>query len=53
MGFSKKLKAIYDQISFYSTYFNFCREHAGMMKKSAIKSAPAQESGIVEYKWTL
>lgn len=53
IGFSKKLKALYDQIRFYSTYFNFCRVHAGLMKKSTIKRTPAQESGIVKNKWTL
>ena len=53
IGFSKKLYALYNQIRFYSTYFNFCRVHAGLVKKGTTKRTPAQESGIVDNIWTL
>lgn len=57
LGFSKKLECLYEQIRVYCTYFNFCRGHAGLVQddKNGVKCkrTPAQEAGIVEYKWTL
>ncbi|MDY0386754.1 MAG: IS1 family transposase, partial [Methanolobus sp.] len=57
IGFSKKLKCLYNQVRLYCTHFNFCREHAGLVKndKDGVKRkrTPAKESGIIEKKWTL
>lgn len=57
LGFSKKIECLYDQIRLYCTHFNFCREHAGLVKNDEdgvkYKRTPAQQSGIAAKKWTL
>lgn len=57
IGFSKKIKGLYNQMKLYCTHFNFCREHMGLMKENengiSRKRTPAQESGITKSKWTL
>jgi len=34
--FSKKIKELYDQIRFYCTHFNFCRDHKGLTKEKGV-----------------
>jgi IS1 family transposase len=57
IGFSKKIKSLYNQMRFYCTYFNFCRYHGGLLQKeeheNSRKKTPAQVSGITKKKWTL
>lgn len=57
IGFSKKIKCLYNQMKLYSTYFNFCREHSGLTKEKqngvSERKTPAQEAGITKCKWTL
>ena len=57
IGFSKKIKALYNQIRLYCTNYNFCRNHRGLIKErengSLGKKTPAQESGITKSKWSL
>lgn len=57
IGFSKKIKSLYNQMRFYCTYFNFCRYHEGLITekehKNSGKKTPAQVSGITKKKWTL
>ena len=55
IGFSKKVKGLYNQMRFYCTYFNFCRDHRGLTKEKGVleKKTPAQESGIAKKKWKL
>ena len=57
IGFSKKIKSLYNQMRFYCTYFNFCRHHGGLLQKeeheNSRKKTPAQVSGITKKKWTL
>ena len=57
IGFSKKIKGLYNQMRFYCTYFNFCRSHRGLTEKEEHKNSrektPAQEVGIAKKKWTL
>ena len=57
IGFSKKIKGLYNQMRLYCTHFNFCRDHRGLTKEkengSSGKKTPAQESGITKEKWTL
>lgn len=57
IGFSKKIKCLYNQIIFYCTHFNFCRYHRGLTKETENgvleKNTPAQEAGITKNKWTL
>ena len=33
IGFSKKIKDLYNQMRFYCTYFNFYRHHGGLFQK--------------------
>ena len=37
IGFSKKIKSLYNQMRFYCTHFNFCRYHEGLLQKKNIK----------------
>ena len=57
IGFSKKIKCLYNQIRLYSTYFNFCRDHRGLAKEKqngvSERKTPAKEAGITKHKWTL
>jgi IS1 family transposase len=57
IGFSKKIKRLYNQMRLYCTHFNFCRDHRGLTKEKengvSEKKTPAQESGIIKSKWTL
>jgi IS1 family transposase len=57
IGFSKKIKCLYNQILLYCTHFNFCRNHRGLTKETENgvleKKTPAQEAGITKNKWTL
>lgn len=57
IGFSKKIKCLYSQIRLYSTHFNFCRDHRGLIKENQNgdleRKTPAQEAGITKRKWTL
>jgi hypothetical protein len=57
IGFSKKIKSLYNQMRFYCTYFNFCRYHGGLLQKmkqkNSEKRTPARVSGITKKKWTL
>lgn len=32
IGFSKKIRCLYNQMRLYCTYFNFCRNHIGLTK---------------------
>ena len=34
IGFSKKLKGLYNQMRLYCTHFNFCRDHRGLKNKT-------------------
>ena len=57
IGFSKKIRWLYNQMRLYCTHFNFCRNHMGLTKENengvSEKKTPAQESGITKSKWTL
>lgn len=57
IGFSKRIKCLYNQMRLYCTHFNFCRNHMGLTKEkgngASEKKTPAQESGITKSKWTL
>ena len=55
IGFSKKVKGLYNQMRFYCTHFNFCREHKGLKNENGVlkKKTPAQECEITERKWKL
>ena len=57
IGFSKKVKGLYNQMRLYCTHFNFCRDHIGLKNKTEMvvleKRTPAQESGISSKKWKL
>lgn len=57
IGFSKKVKGLYNQMRLYYTHFNFCREHRGLTKErewgDLKEKAPAEESGITNKKWKL
>lgn len=57
IGFSKKIKCLYNQIRLYCTHFNFCRHHMGLNKEKENgikeKKTPAQESGITKSRWIL
>jgi IS1 family transposase len=57
IGFSKKIKCLYNQIRLYCTHFNFCRNHRGLTKEKqngvSERKTPAEESGITKRKWTL
>jgi hypothetical protein len=57
IGFSKKIRGLYNQMRFYCTHFNFCRHHRGLTKEKedegSRKKTPAEESGITKKKWTL
>lgn len=33
IGFSKKVKGLYNQMRLYCTHFNFCRDHRGLIKE--------------------
>src|SRR5512136_1554587 len=33
IGFSKKLRSLYNQMRLYCTHFNFCRDHMGLNKE--------------------
>jgi hypothetical protein len=55
IGFSKKVKGIYNQMRLYCTYFNFCREHRVLTKEMKNRSlenkTPAEECRITKKKW--
>ena len=34
IGFSKKIKGLYNQMRLYCTHFNFCRDHRGLKNKT-------------------
>jgi hypothetical protein len=53
IGFSKKLKGLYNQMRLYCTHFNFCRDHRGLKNKEGIleNKTPAEECGITNRKW--
>jgi hypothetical protein len=57
IGFSKRIKCLYNQIRLYCTNFNFCRDHRGLMKEKengiSENKTPAEEAGITKRKWTL
>ena len=57
IGFSKKIKCLYNQMRLYCTHFNFCRYHRGLTKVNGNgrgeKKTPAKEAGITKSKWTL
>ena len=57
IGFSKKLRSLYNQMRFYCTHFNFCKVYRGLVKEKEKgvleKKTPAQESEIVKKKWGL
>jgi IS1 family transposase len=57
IGFSKKIKCLYNQMRLYCTHFNFCRGHMGLTKEmedgTMEKSTHAKEYGITKSKWTL
>ena len=57
IGFSKKIKCLFNQMKLYCTHFNFCRNHMGLIKEKENgileKKTPAQESGITKNRWSL
>ena len=57
IGFSKKVKCLYNQMRLYCTHFNFCRVHRGLTKEKEKgvleKKTPAEECGIIKEKWKL
>lgn len=55
IGFSKKVKGLYNQMRFYCTHFNFCRDHKGLKNEKRVleKKTPAQECGITKKRWKL
>ncbi len=57
IGFSKKIRFLYNQMRLYCTHFNFCRDHMGLKKEkengSIEKNTPAKKYGITRSKWTL
>jgi IS1 family transposase len=57
IGFSKKIKGLYNQMRLYCTHFNLCRGHMGLIKENgngvSERMTPAQESGITKSRWTL
>jgi len=57
IGFSKKIKQLYNQMRLYCTHFNFCRDHKGLTKEKDNRvleiKTPAKECGITKNKWTL
>lgn len=57
IGFSKKIKGLYNQMRLYCTYFNFCRDHRGLKNEMEMgvleKRTPAQECRITNKKWKL
>ncbi|WP_164888481.1 hypothetical protein [Methanosarcina sp. MSH10X1] len=54
IGFSKKVKELYNQMRLYCTHFNFFREHRGLKdeKEKGVleKKIPAQECKITNKK---
>ena len=44
IGFSKKIKRLYNQMRLYCIHFNFCRDHTGLIKE--------KENGVSEKKDT-
>ena len=52
IGFSKKIRFLYNQMRLYCTHFNFCRDHMGLTKEkedgSTEKNTPAKEYGITK-----
>ena len=57
IGLSKKIEWLYNQMKFYCTHFNFCRDHMGLTKEKENglmeRNTPAKEAGITKDKWTL
>ncbi|HWQ45073.1 MAG TPA: hypothetical protein VN373_05330, partial [Methanosarcina barkeri] len=57
IGFSKRIKCLYNQMRLYCTHFNFCRDHMGLAQeienRIVEKKTPAEKSGITKSKWTL
>lgn len=57
IGFSKRIKCLYNQMRLYCTHFNFCRDHMGLAEeienRIVEKKTPAEKSGITKSKWTL
>ena len=55
IGFSKKIEWLYNQMKFYCTHFNFCRDHMGLTKEKENglmeKNTPEKEAGITKSKW--
>jgi len=53
IGFSKKIKELYNQMRIYCTHFNFCRSHRGLKNKEGVleNKTPAQECRINTKKW--
>ena len=55
IGFSKKIEWLYNQMKFYCTHFNFCRDHIGLTKEKENglmeKNTPEKEFGIIKSKW--
>lgn len=53
IGFSKKVKVLYNQMRLYCTHFNFCRDHRGLKNKKEVleKKIPAQGCRITNRKW--
>jgi IS1 family transposase len=57
IGFSKKIKCLFNQMKLYCTHFNFCRNHMGLIKEKengiSEKKTPAQEYGITKNRWSV
>ena len=53
IGFSKKIKGLYNQMRLYCTHFNFCRDHIGLKNEEGIleNKTPAQDCRITNKKW--
>ena len=53
IGFSKKVKGLYNQMRLYCTHFNFCRDHRGLKNKEGVleNKTPAQDCRITNKKW--
>jgi hypothetical protein len=52
IGFSKTIECLYNQMRFYCTHFNFCRDHMGLTKEKENepmeKNTPSKEAGITK-----
>ena len=53
IGFSKKLKGLYNQMRLYFTHFNFCRDHRVLKNEEGIleNKTPTEKCEITNRKW--